>query len=1287
VRSEEGPRRGLLPAGELIAGRFVIAGPAGTGGMATVYRAADLQSGQDVALKVARDDAAGASESLIHEAALLASLVHPGVVAYVDHGRCADGRPFLAIAWVSGTSLGARLLRGPLPLGDMFEATRQLSSTLAYLHGADVVHGDVKPDNVLATDDGRFVLLDFGIARRGAAPSAAEAASVAAGTAGYVAPEVLRGGGTRGGSADLFSLGCVAFAMLRGRPPFERDSAAGALQALLHEEVPRLDALVPGVPAGLASLISVMLARDPAARPTAAEARARLDGLADEVQQAAVREGLGAKTWMHGEHRTVCHLLVSGAPEEIEETAAELARGEGPLAIQRGAGTWSMTPACPSSLAADLEALARLALALRRRFPAAGMALCCGPSEGTSSPAGPSDGEAGRRGAGVVALDPMAAGLLRRRFHIVERDGLDLLAGESLGMATPPSLLGRPTPFLGRSRETSLLCDRFREVVDGPRARLDVVTGLPGVGKSRLVYEVVKGLQREGTGAHLLFAAARAGAATIALGVLRQCIEAAVAVTPDDDLETRQRKLTAHLRFHFPPSDVERLAPFIGELASVPFSEAGNAALHAARLHPQLMEDRMRAAWHEWLAAQARSAPVVLVIEDAHEADPRTTSFLQSALRHLEHAPFWILATTTQRSDGHHGFAELSDASAQETLLGPLPDEACAELAAAALGKEIASDERRALLARCQGNPFYLEELIRAARDGRGRELPSSVLEMIRLRLDVEPPDARLVLRAASVLGPTFRLVEVADLLQAMGREAEGGRWLRHLCDREILREVVAGDASTATYAFAHPSFCEASYASLTARDRRVAHLAAAHWLASTEMPEALTVAEHFRRAGATDLAAVWFERAAARALRANDLRGALKNVEIALGVVAAEQDAAGRLRATLARLSALRAEAHLWCGELRPAEGAATLAADELEPGDAGWLRAIGTGVIAAGKQAEWDHVSAWVARATSFAPAADAHDALATTLAWASVFLIFGGRYDEADELTSMVADLARPGGEGDPEVEALLAQSRAVRASVAGDLAGCLAQLEQAQAAFEQAQDLRNLCTARTNLAFVHMELGDVGRAVDGLRRAWEEAQEMGLDDVSSIALHNLGRALALQGDLTAGERMERLAVERLAKEGERRLEALSRVYLAEILAATPAPEEAIGQAKLAVAALDDNPGLRPRAWAALAAALGARGLHEEALEAARAAWQMLEAQGTVEEGEALVRLRYAECLAACARTHEAAAAIRDAATKLVMRAEKISDRACRDRFLTRVPENARTLALAESLGEVA
>lgn len=1282
MRPDEPAVAEQLLAGQVVGGRFVVSAAVGSGGMATVYRATDLFSGNEVALKVARRAVRGAGESLVREASLLATLAHPGIVGHVGDGRCEDGRPFVALRWLAGETLGARLLRGPLALPDVFEATRQIAQALAYLQEGAVVHGDVKPENILATTDGRFVLLDFGIACR-AGMRDDDVPPAAAGTAGYVAPEALRGTPSAGAPRDIFSLGCLAFATLVGRPPFQRDSVARSLEALLHEEVPRLETLVPSTPASFARLVSAMLARAPSERPTAAAVGAELDAMEDEVHASSARQGLATKNGMQRERRRTAYLVIGGAAAGLEHVATDLAKADGPLRVEGHGAGWSMAFEESPTLVADLEALARLALAVRRHAPAARMSIACRLSSPPLSSPASDDGRADLpEVAGLIALDAMAAALLRRRFRVADREGGPVLHGEAVAMGPPAHLLGQRTPFVGRADEVNVLASHFRSVVQEPRARMDLVAGLPGVGKSRLVYEIVKRLDDEGHGAQVLFAAARTSSAAIPLGLLRQCIEGAAAIVPEDDLEARRAKVERRVRQHIGGGDGERIAPFMGELAGVPFSDAGNPALHAARAHPQLMEDRMRAAWHDWLAAETRRSPVIIVIEDLHDADLGTKSFLKSALRHLERAPLWLLATAAAGDTRDGSVEDLLTASTSDTLLlGPLPGDACDELARAVLGPE-ASRAAEALLVQAQGNPLYLEELIRAAHDGHGKELPSSVLEMIRGRIDAEHAEARLVLRAASVLGHRFRAAGVKHLIEATGGAVDPMAWLGHLRDRELLREMAAGDAETATYEFAHPSLCDASYSTLTPDDRRLAHLAAAHWLARTEMPEAVTVAEHFRRAGDTDGAASWYARAAARALRANDLRGALKSVEIAVDVVGGEAGAAARLRSTLGEIRAIEAEAHLWCGELALAGAAAGVAADALEAGEAAWLQAIASGVIVAGKQAEWDQVSAWVARATSFSPPQDACDALATTLAWASVFLIFGGRYDEADELTAMVADLAGLGGDVDPEVEALLCQSRAVRASVAGDLAGCLQHLERARASFEKAGDLRNLCAARTNLAFVHMELGELERAVEGLEQALAEADRMGLDDVKSIAFHNLGRALALQGDLAAGERMERMAVERLAEEGERRLEALSRVYLAEILAATRALDEAVAQATQAVSALEANPGLKPRAWAALATAFSAKQEREQALEAAQAAWEMLEAQGTVEEGDALIRLRYAECLAACAQADDAAAVISQARAKLLARAEKISDPGCRARFLAEVAENARTLALAET-----
>src|SRR5882724_5161908 len=140
----------------VVAGRFAIEREAGSGGMATVYRALDLTTGDVVALKCLASRAAGDAERFAREATILADLVHPAIVRYVAHGVALDwtgagpaaagaaSRPYLAMEWLDGEDLGARLALGALPMGDAIAALRQVSDALALAHARGVIHSDIK---------------------------------------------------------------------------------------------------------------------------------------------------------------------------------------------------------------------------------------------------------------------------------------------------------------------------------------------------------------------------------------------------------------------------------------------------------------------------------------------------------------------------------------------------------------------------------------------------------------------------------------------------------------------------------------------------------------------------------------------------------------------------------------------------------------------------------------------------------------------------------------------------------------------------------------------------------------------------------------------------------------------------------------------------------------------------------------------------------------------------------------------------------------------------------------
>jgi hypothetical protein len=187
-------------------------------------------------------------------------------------------------------------------------------------------------------------------------------------------------------------------------------------------------------------------------------------------------------------------------------------------------------------------------------------------------------------------------------------------------------------------------------------------------------------------------------------------------------------------------------------------------------------------------------------------------------------------------------------------------------------------------------------------------------------------------------------------------------------------------------------------------------------------------------------------------------------------------------------------------------------------------------------------------------------------------------------------------------------------------------------------------------------------------------------MGLYDLSAAVQHNLGRVLGFGPNLADAERLERQAIEAFQRLGDPRMEGLARIYLAEILIARADFAGAAAEASAAVAALATAPAIRVAALGALARARLGGGDVAGGLNAAREAHTALERMGEIEKGESVVRLTYAEALAAAGEQVEARAALVVARERLLARAERVADLDWRQRFLHEVPVNARILALA-------
>jgi Tfp pilus assembly protein PilF len=215
-----------------VIGRYEVEGRLGAGGMGVVYRAVDRAMGRAAAVKVLSAELAHdpvAEARFLREAQTASRLDHPAIAPVYEVGEH-DGRLFIAMALCEGETLKARILRGPLPLGEALGIAAQIAGALAAAHEAGVVHRDVKPANVMiapprAGEPARVRLLDFGIAKLAPGGAAAGAAQLTetgelVGTPAYMSPEHVRGEEEVDHRTDLWALGAILHEMLTGRSPF-----------------------------------------------------------------------------------------------------------------------------------------------------------------------------------------------------------------------------------------------------------------------------------------------------------------------------------------------------------------------------------------------------------------------------------------------------------------------------------------------------------------------------------------------------------------------------------------------------------------------------------------------------------------------------------------------------------------------------------------------------------------------------------------------------------------------------------------------------------------------------------------------------------------------------------------------------------------------------------------------------------------------------------------------------------------------------------------------------------
>ena len=1263
--------------------RFEILELVGSGGMGMVYRARDRSTGQAVALKLLPRGADSARFSL--EADVLARLHHPGVVGFAGHGVTEEGQHYLAMQWLEGETLAARLKRGPLGVTETRLLGIGVADALEAAHAAGIVHRDVKPSNlfIVGADPARVSLIDFGIAALSAAATRLTTTGVIMGTAAYMAPEQARGSGDVDGRCDLFSLGSVLYRCLAGRSPFDGDDVRVILAKLMFDEPPPLPAHVPP---GLASLVFELLRKEPADRPASATV------VAARLRRLAVESPAGSTTLVSAadsgpsissaEQELVSVVLVEPLRTPLDD---DIDSSDQRVSLVPDAALASCLPALrstASAFGATLELLAdgsllavlrgsenaadlshraaRCALGLRGELPAQNV-LAVATGRGLVR-----DrvlvGEVVERAArllakqgapGAIRLDEVSAGLLDASFALSTADRhwqLHEHRGEAVTLRT---MLGRETRCVGRSREIGALLGVYEESVAERAPRVALLTGAAGLGKSRIRHELLDALARHDARPLVLTAKGDSVRGDSAFRLILELTR--------DAGSPRWRCAEGR------PHELAKLVEPSSDEPSGPSSAWQDPQAHTQRIHRAL---------EELFEAECARHPVVLVLDDLQWGDQASIECIDACLRTLEASAISVLAFG--RPDLHERFPALwSRRGLLELRLRPLSARAQQELLSEILGASADPSSVERLIALAGGNPFYLEELVRALSAGQSDRLPETLLSMAHSRLAALPELDRRALRAASVFGGALWPDAVARLL-GVEDAATIAAELERLCRDEVLqRDPESRYPQSRQYSFRQTLLREAAYHALTDDDRQLGHRLAAAWLERVGERDPIVLAHHLAAGGEHEQARRCFVRAAWAAYRAGDPRATRHFADCA--------EAEGAEGGLLGEVFFLRGAAARWKGELEPSLELHERALVLLRHNHDLW-RAAALRVAAAA--AALGHRSRFIELAELLAsgPVTPDDPPSIAVVALLGGLCLQSGDVELANRCFSHIdsVDVAKVGAQ-DPDTAVRILDARARRAGAAGDLGGQLENAELALSRYEEATAATRSCYMRTVAANAAMQLGAWKRASEHLQRAIATARRNALENAEAVCRANLGVVVTRMGDAEAGLAQLGTAIDLFARQGDRRGEGGARAYRAGIQLELGQIRDARAEAEQADELLRAAPPMRPLALAMRSRALLAMGKVAAATECAEEAWTIAEAQhGAEAEGWASAALALTSAYAASGDREAATELARVAVRQIEARAARIRDPELRHGFVHDVPEHTALTAELAALG---
>ena len=647
-------------------------------------------------------------------------------------------------------------------------------------------------------------------------------------------------------------------------------------------------------------------------------------------------------------------------------------------------------------------------------------------------------------------------------------------------------------PLVGRSDELNALLDAVARSQRDRSSQLVTLVGVPGIGKSRLVWELFSTLDSDPA----QYVTWRQGRSLpygdgVAFWALAEMTKAQAGILESDDAETAEAKLRATVEYILDEVEEARwveshLRPLAGLGAG---AEAGGD--HAAEA---------LAAWRRFFEALAEQRPLILVFEDLHWADDGLLDFVDQMAEWTTDVPLLILCTARpELLDRRPGWGG-GKRNATTISLAPLSQDDTAALVSFLLDGQLKAERRSELLARADGNPLYAEEFVRMlAQAEEELPLPESVQGIIAARLDTLPPDEKTLAQAAAIVGKVFWPGALGEMLGLP--QTDVGQAVHALERKEFVRrERRSSIAGETAYVFRHVLVRDVAYSQIPRKRRADMHRLAASWIEALagDRPEDLAdmVAHHYlsaldldRRSGREDpeLAA----RACAALVEAGDRSSAL-------GAFSAAARFYGQALELWPEADPRRAAILISYGKaLFHAEGggkeALREAADEfIDTGDReeAAMALVGLADVLHFAEGRSHEAAQTVEFAVSLLVDSPPSAAKAAALANRARFHAIADEMEEASRLAEEALELAVALGLEELQAHAL--NTRGIARTVSGDLRG-VEDLEQSMStapshSFERMR-------AMNNLAAIHIGLGELDRGFTLVEQSLQEARRLG------------------------------------------------------------------------------------------------------------------------------------------------------------------------------------------------